>query len=677
MYWQKLIRLFLAIAIAALGQYVLWAGDEMDLPVLSRIADAIFYMYYPATPILVGVLLLGLGAYLFATAVTSLYQGVHDVSVSDRLARLHFAARWDGLTIYATNEDGTMRLRMPRLALAAIGLGGGLYSGLVVNLAGGGYEEYYPILFFSALALIAGAVAWFDRANNVQIWGRPTLFDIVVVVAVTIAFIGVNLIDLNDWRYAIIGDEFSFLEVGQQIARGETFNLFSQIGVYDAHPVGSSAFQALFIKWFSPDYFGWRLSSVAAVAAALPAFYVLLRQLFNTRTAAVGITLFAASHVVLAYSHTGYIWTQHYFPTVAASALFFAGVKRGSAFLLLLSGVTAGLGFYTVFSARSTIVILAIFLLFALRRISLRSAWFIAFGFVLAFLPMLATEKWELISTMSDQSVLGRGEPGSGVLVNAVKSLVGFNFDDGHPQHHSSGSMLEPISAVLFVLGLGLSLRYVRDLRFRFLLIWYLVALTATGVASPYPFLAVQRIAYVIPVVVALGAVALDSAFGLVEQRLNRDRFAVPVRRLASASLTAILLILLLAAVGSNLYRFWHVTPNVEPPTANSLLMRAVESDTCNRSDRSSVVIGTEHPILIEAISSRNKAKAPVLLGYGDVTEAKAHPLAPCIIYLPRGEPPEEAEYALKRLFPDAARILRFEAGFHHAYPYAIVVVPK
>lgn len=256
-----------------------------------------------------------------------------------------------------------------------------------------------------------------------------------------------------------------------------------------------------------------------------------------------------------------------------------------------------------------------------------------------------------------------------------MRSSVGFNFDDRYPVHFTSGSILEPISAVLFVLGLGLSLKYVRELRFRFLLIWYPIALIANGVMSPHPFLAVQRISYVIPVVVTLAAVALDSAFRLIEQSLTWDRFIVPVRRLAAATLTSLLVILVLAAVGSNLYRFWHVTPNVDPPGYLSLLVRAVESDTCNRGVRSSIVIGLGHPIVRDAVLSREKAKEPVLLSYDELTAAKDYPLAPCIIYLPKLEPVEETELSPLKQLIAYDRIVQFDSGSRPPPRHVIVFV--
>src|SRR5262249_15511466 len=92
--------------------------------------------------------------------------------------------------------------------------------------------------------------------------------------------------DITHWRWSGTPDESYFFTWARDIAEGRTFPLpFSQHGVFDFQPPLSSYYQALFMKLFGVDVFGWRLSSAAALAMAVPFEYLLARALWNERTA--------------------------------------------------------------------------------------------------------------------------------------------------------------------------------------------------------------------------------------------------------------------------------------------------------------------------------------------------------------------------------------------------------
>ena len=73
----------------------------------------------------------------------------------------------------------------------------------------------------------------------------------------------------------------------------------------------------------------WRLSSVLAIALAIPGIYCIGSLLGGRRVAFVSSSVFALSHYMFAYAHTGYNLSQVYAPMTWSIAFFVLGLKRG------------------------------------------------------------------------------------------------------------------------------------------------------------------------------------------------------------------------------------------------------------------------------------------------------------------------------------------------------------
>ncbi len=444
----------------------------------------------------------------------------------------------------AAPRVGDLRLvrwsdRVPNVSRAAL-IGGGLsvvmsvaaWAWLNVQLLRGEYTQWYPWLLVISLAVVGGAFLGLDLVRVHVRLRRPrpvVILEVLAIAAVVGTFIGINVRDLDIWRYAAIGDEGPFYEVGLRLLQGEEINLFSQEGPFGYHPVLSSLGHAWSMRVFGDGFFGWKMASVIAIAIMLPAFYLLMREAVGARAAVFGTVVLGASHYLFSYAHTGYNNIFPLFPTVAALAFLLAGLRRASYSLLFASGLFAGLGFYTFFSGRAAIVIVAVVLL-TLGRRGLRPGVLAAIGagFVMMVLPMFAANGWAVISEMLNQSAANVDAPLMERLIeNFPRTFLAFNFNT-HSQHYTAGALMDGVSATLAVAGLGYALLRVRHLGYRTMVIWFIIAATVAGLFFHVESVAISRLHYALPPMAAFAGIALDRTIASINRILqgpNASRF--------------------------------------------------------------------------------------------------------------------------------------------------------
>ena len=491
---------------------------------------------------------------------------------------------------------------------------------LILRLAMNGYAAWYVGFFFILLPFTAGLVFMLDRARGATfpVGTRFRIWELTFVAGITGLFAGLVLQDLTNWRYASLGDDGSFFFFAKQIANGNgALNLFSQAeGPAGNHPLLSSAYQAGVMNIAGIDIFGWKLATLLVLVATIPIFYWLIRALTNTRTAVFAAAILASSHYLLGYAHTGYDNVFPILPTVLALALFVGGSKRSSMLLLFCSGAVAGLGFYTFFSGRAAIVILALVVVFLGRkRWRPQLVLPLAAGFVMAVGPLFAVDGWYVISEMRGVSQSGGQTPIetiSGLAASAPRVFLAFNFNP-YPKHFVSGSLLDDVSAPLALLGLAYAATRVRTSEYRFLLVWFLVAIVVTGLFHPRQAEINSRLHYVLLPMVAFAGIAIDRLIAVLEK-------LTPLPR-AQPALTAICFVVLLPAIlGLNLYRHFEVSPQRIPALSATLVLRETRGASCDRSGLQTVVFAQRpFPLMPELFEFYDiEDRTPLFFRYDD-----------------------------------------------------------
>ena len=542
--------------------------------------------------------------------------------------------------------------------LAVAGLS--VYLALLYRLARGSTSGWDLALWLLAILLLA--VPFLRRIQLPRIESvRKYRVDILIPIALVGLFVALTIHDLEGWYYSAIGDEYSFYLGAKDILDHGLTRPFSQAGVYDKQPVLNSAYQALVMAIFGQNNFGWRLASVISVAAAIPGIYLVGRVLGDRRVALVSSVLFTFSHYMFAYAHTGYNNIHPLAPTVWALGLFALGLRTKTPILLYVSGLIAGLGFYTLFAARAIIPIMFLWVLtLPERRRHLLSLWPLGLGFVLVAIPIFAVSRGDIFSKMLVEIPGGYSEAVTGpvserLVTNLLRNFLAFNFNSD-VFHYVSGSLLDPATAVIAALGIGLALGNLRGARLRLVLIWTLVAVVATGLLSPHPQVAISRLNFVVP------ALTLLAGFAAVHLWDNA-RWVIPrvSRRWVGSG---VLVALSLTVLALNIQRFWFDTPGVFHLTQEAAAIGAMRSEACGEDLERIVLLGREtEPLLKPALNSYYPdGKTPVLLDHKDLESGQPFQIgaARCVIFVnPTDDKAQKVLEDLSRRHPNG-RVLDF-----------------
>jgi len=237
------------------------------------------------------------------------------------------------------------------------------YSGLMVG------EWLVAPLFF----LVAAAL-W-DHQRRVDLSPHLERRDLLWMLGLFFLSLLVGAYRLQGLPDMLIGDEGSFWTAARDIASGQFRPPVFANGVY-TFPVLSSIGQAITLKLFGLDLWGWRFGSVFSGALTIFPLYLLARDAFDRKTAIASCFALAFSPYFLAFARLGYNNIQALFITTLALHWLYRGIQRSSIFYLFLAGCAAGFGFYTYFAARMALVIALLFIaaLWIARKLKFRQS---------------------------------------------------------------------------------------------------------------------------------------------------------------------------------------------------------------------------------------------------------------------------------------------------------------
>jgi len=527
------------IAVASFGQAMTTRALPDELSRLLPFADQLTDVYPEPASVVVGMILLTAGAILFAVVGSP------------------FADNANQYPLAPSGRGFQLGPAKPVLPAGAFLAGLALFGVLISQLYWGDYAHWLIVIFLLSMALLAVPFAVLGprplKQQRPRLIGSQLSEGLVLGVLISM-FMLLAVRDLSHWRFSFLGDEYPFFSGARDIALGASFNPFSQAGVYEIQPVLSSTYQALFLKLSSGDLFAWKFSLVVLVAATLIPFYLLMRELFTQFAATVATSILAASHYLLGLAHTGYNNLDALFPTALALWLLIVGLKRDSSLALFASGAAAGLGFYTLFSGRATILIIVLFLLtFGVHKLRPRTVLPLAISFAAVAAPIFAVDGWDVIAAMWERSAAAYEVTWSvrveRVAQNVVPSIMAFNYNPDR-RAFVTGSLLDPISATLFALGLGVAIWKMRDPRFRLLVIWWAVAVVVNGFAHQRSEVAITRLHYALLPAAAFAGIALDMALTPLLRLVQR-----PAAR--SVLVAGALLVFMVPMLYLNLDRMW------------------------------------------------------------------------------------------------------------------------
>lgn len=575
------------VALVLLGQLMidgkLSSIVDVHFPKSSRIESLFLVQMARLDDLLVGLLLLAAGGLGFAfTTRNSRFCAMASSGVSASLRFLTREPIW------------------PR-SLAAISAG--IFAYLILRLWDGDYHRAFPLLLGVALALAGAYWLLQDRRTGVSLGLHIAWWEGIGLGAVLLLGFLILTYRLADVPNTLVGDEGTFFQTANTIAHhGLRPGIFDP-GVY-SFPVLSNIFQAFFLKSFGASIWSWRFSSVVPSLVAIIPMYMLAREIFDRRIAFMSIFVVIFSPFFLAFSRLGYNNSQSIFPVVASLFFLHLGLQRGSKLYLFLSGVMAGLGFYTFTAAKVAVPIILAYVLYLVlaKRLRLPQASLalgvLMTGLVLLSAPVIIStnarfpgSNWEKLTEtlfinrfyleamfpnrefdhvvdVGQHQLVFDPDYDARLLGRAfLRTPLVLSHDNVNEQWFVHASLTGPVASVFYVFGLATAAVGFRRNTHALVLIWFLACVFGLAIITTFPARA-SLMPTIIPALAILTAVGVAAVATEAHRRLTY----VP----AAGWLTAAASLAAIAATGGYNY-FHHASVDHKPDLQFAILWEVEE----------------------------------------------------------------------------------------------------
>jgi hypothetical protein len=407
---------------------------------------------------------------------------------------------------------------------------------ILATVAEIGADKLFRGNYTSVLALwLAGAAAYAGALAVGHTWQRDwrawwreyrvELIGLGLIIVLAAAF---RFDRLGALPRVIDGDEgklgqAALLTTGYPLAN--PFALFENFGAVYLQAIRAS------IRAWGHTPFALRLLPALGGTLAIPALYLLARQLFGLRAAFTAAFLLAVSHAHIHFSRivsVGYI--QGTFLIPLELYFLFSGLQNKSALRLALGGIVLGLHLSVYISAQIMLAYLAVYLLVLMlfsRRANrptfkLAAAW--GYGVALLALPVAAyAVRWpgEFMARLNADGAMQSGwlamtaaQTGQSIpLILAGRVVHAFLTLNHYPALDFYGTLsplLDVITGILFLFGLGYSLWRTRERNYLLLNGYFWAVTLAVGLFAVPPEADSYRMLIALPAAILLAALGWE-----------------------------------------------------------------------------------------------------------------------------------------------------------------------
>ena len=260
-------------------------------------------------------------------------------------------------------------------------------------------------------------------------------------------------------------------------------------------PNGYVYYMAGVFKLLGVNYVGLKAVSLVPAILTVLALYPLARLLFGPMAGLSAMLFMAVSRWHLSMSRWGWNEVAPSLFQILAAFFLVRGLRERRAFDFVLGGVISGLMMYTYLSSRLALATLGLFILYWLLAdlegpvASWKREWrglaLFSLAFLIAFAPIAVTHitdpftfsnRVSQVSVLNDVKQAGSYRP---LLDNLIDHLKFFHQTGDHNGRHNLPGEPEtdPITGLLFVIGLSYGLWRLRDRRRGLLWLWLLLAM--------------------------------------------------------------------------------------------------------------------------------------------------------------------------------------------------------
>jgi 4-amino-4-deoxy-L-arabinose transferase-like glycosyltransferase len=547
--WARLFAGILSIALAIYTQWaVVGVRPAIEAALLFSLATIIFLIFYPSIepkPVLaqpqwlvVGSMVLGFAAIIGFFLIEMMFLPMMPVVITLVCGLVLLVVVWcltERQTLANTGHDALVWFRRRHwlrqekhwLLLMADGLLLALAAGIVWS---GDWWNTDPRSNIGLALWVAGVAlfcfgAWRrfrlgeeKPSDGFRLDGRDWL----LIIGVLVVAAGLRFYQLADIPYGSWYDEAESGLEAVEILNGKPF---SPAGLLT--PFNPSLFFYLIAGAFQVSEVGIlpiRLIIAAAGAAAAPLLYLLLRAMFNCRTALIGGSLLAVSAWHINFSRFG-LPNGLALPLALLGFFFLVrGYQTRRHRLFLLSGLTLGIGLYSHTAFRLILAVAGMLLLcwLASHRRLLVANWSqlallaVTVGVISLPLVIYSVQHNEQINRRLSQTWIFAGKDTQQAKIEALEKGLArhalmFNVrGDPNGRHGKPGApVVDTFTGALLVLGLAYALLHWRRWPCFFLVAWFCLGLSAGALTLDWEAPQAARTVIMIPAVCALAALPL------------------------------------------------------------------------------------------------------------------------------------------------------------------------
>ena len=328
-------------------------------------------------------------------------------------------------------------------------------------------------------------------------------------------------------------------------------------------PNGYIYYMAGIFKVLGANWISLKAVSLIPAILTIPAVYFLARLMFGPLAGLSAMLLMAVSRWHLSMSRWG--WNETAPPLFQVLSFYFLirGLRDRRGLDYALSGLLMGLSIYTYLSARLALATMGLYVLYwvfsdpsgwraSLRRSGL-GLGFVAVAFTVTVVPIgvtYATDPFSFQNRVSEISVLRdiRDQHSLAPLTqNIGDTLKVFHQTGDHQGKHNlpDEPMTDPITGLLFAVGVAYAFLAWRDQRRVLLLLWLVLGLAGSFLSSHHESPQSYRALTALPAVVLMAADVLDRVARAVYKALHERQVATDRRFIAPLVAGALVVIAL------------------------------------------------------------------------------------------------------------------------------------
>lgn len=400
-----------------------------------------------------------------------------------------------------------------------------------------GQTNYLPVLVLwgaSALMYVAAFVDAPPEWKNARDWLGAHRGEVAGVLLLTLAGAALRFYQLGGIPRVIDGDEGrigQYALITTQLPSANPFVLVENFGALYLQIINFS------LSVFGQNPFALRLAPAVGGVLAIPAVYLLGRQLLGARVAFWAAGLLAFSHAHIHFSRIASVaYIQGAWLAPLELYFFLSGLQRRSAWRMALGGVLLGMHFSIYITAQIVAPLLLVYWLVALAlRLPLAqktgrlvAAFWVgvlvtamplgvyALQYPADFFARLNADGtfqtgW-LAQTMADT-----GQSAAAILVERVMhAFLSLSYYPAIDFYGAGVPLFNVVTSTLFVLGLAYALWRTRDPQYLLLNGYFWAITVAIGIFSVPPSADSYRMLAALPAAILLAAVGLEKILTLM-----------------------------------------------------------------------------------------------------------------------------------------------------------------